>query len=76
MPPDMICGAACRVKMDMAETEDYLKSRFRERKGDYQPSLVAAHWIETAFRMGTMIPISDFTGGNRLREKTMTYDPL
>jgi hypothetical protein len=58
---------------DMAELEAYLKSRFRERKADYQPSLVAAHWIETAFRLGDDTYL-DFTGGKRLRDKTMIYD--
>jgi hypothetical protein len=60
---------------EMAELEAYLKTRVRQRKTDYQPSLVAAHWIETAFRLGDDTYL-DFTGGQRLREKTMTYSPL
>jgi hypothetical protein len=58
----------------MAELETYLKTKFRERKADYQPSMVAAHWIETAFRIGDDSYL-DFTGGKRLRQKTMTYNP-
>jgi hypothetical protein len=59
---------------EMAELEAYLKTRFRERRAEYQPSLVAAHWIETAFRLGDDTYL-DFTGGKRLRRKTMAYDP-
>ncbi len=59
---------------EMAELETHLKTRFREGKRDYQPSLVAAYWIETAYRIGDDTYL-DFTGGKRLREKTMTYDP-
>jgi len=59
---------------EMVELEAHLKTRFRGRKGDYQASLMAAYWIETAFRIGDDTYL-DFTGGKRLREKTMTYDP-
>ena len=59
---------------EMAQLEAHLKSRFRERKADYHASMVAAHWIETAFRMGDDTYL-DFTGGKRLRKKTTTYDP-
>ena len=59
---------------EMAEIESHLKSRFRERKGVHHGSMVAAHWIETAFRIGDDTYL-DFTGGKRLRKKTMTYDP-
>ncbi len=59
---------------EMADLEAYLKTRFRQRKADYQPSMVAAHWIETAFRIGDDTYL-DFTGGKRLRNSTMTYDP-
>lgn len=59
---------------EMAELEAYLKPRFRERKVDQHPSMVVANWIETAFRMGDDTYL-DFTGGTRLREKTLTYDP-
>jgi hypothetical protein len=61
-------------KPEMAELEAYLKSRFREQKAEHQPSMVAAHWIETAFRIGDDTYL-DFTGGKRLREKTIAYDP-
>lgn len=59
---------------EMAELEAHLKSRFRERKAEHHASMVVAHWIETAFRMGDDTYL-DFTGGKRLREKTLTYDP-
>jgi len=59
---------------EMAELETYLKSRFRERRAAHYPSMVAAHWIETAFRLGDDTYL-DFTGGKRLRKSTMTYDP-
>lgn len=59
---------------EMAELEAYLKSRFRQRKADYQPSMIVAHWIETAFRIGDETYL-DFTAGKRLRERTLAYDP-
>jgi hypothetical protein len=60
---------------EMAELEAYLRTRFRERKAEYHTSMVAAHWIETAFRIGDDTYL-DFTGGKRLRNKTLTYDAL
>jgi hypothetical protein len=58
---------------EMAELESYLKSQFREaKKGEHFPSMVAAHWIETAFRIGDDTYL-DFTGGRRLRNSTKTY---
>jgi len=36
--------------------------------------MVVANWIETAFRIGDDTYL-DFTGGTRLREKTLTFDP-
>jgi hypothetical protein len=62
-------------KPEMAELETLLRRRFVERKASREPSLVAAHWIETAFRIGDDTYL-DFTGGKRLRAKTMTYDPI
>lgn len=59
---------------EMAELEAYLKTRFRLRPPDYQPSLVVAHWIETAYRIGDDTYL-DFTGGKRLRERTVAYNP-
>ena len=59
---------------EMAELEAYLKYRFRQRKAVHRGSMVAAHWIETAFRIGDDTYL-DFTDGKRLRKKTMTYDP-
>ena len=59
---------------EMRELEAYLKTRFRGHKAEYQPSLTVAHWIETAFRIGDDTYL-DFTGGKRLRERTLIYDP-
>jgi hypothetical protein len=59
----------------MSELEADLLDRFSEQKSDYQPSLVLAHWIETAFRIGDDTYL-DFTGGTRLRRKTVVYDPV
>lgn len=59
---------------EMAELEAYLKSRFRSRgKTDYLNAGLA-YWIEFAFLMGDDTYL-DFTGGKRLRPKTVTYDP-
>jgi hypothetical protein len=59
---------------EMAAVEADLKSRFREHKADRHDSLVVAQWIETAYRIGDDSYL-DFTGGKRLREKTLTYHP-
>jgi hypothetical protein len=59
---------------ERGELEAYLKTRFRARKAEHHPSMVAAHWIETAFRIGDDTYL-DFTGGKPLRRRTMTYDP-
>lgn len=63
-----------RFTSDMADLEGHLKSKFRERKAPHFGCMVVAHWIETAFRIGDDTYL-DFTGGKRLRKKTMTYDP-
>jgi hypothetical protein len=60
---------------EMAELEADLKTRFRPRKAEHQPSMVVAQWIETAFRIGDDTYL-DFTGGKPLRKRTVTYDPL
>lgn len=59
---------------ELAELEDYLKTRFREIKASGPPPLPLAYWIETAFRTGDDTYL-DFTGGKRLRPKTVAYDP-
>jgi hypothetical protein len=59
---------------EMAELETYLNSRFSERKAEHYASMVVAHWIEIAFRIGDDTYL-DFTGGKRLRRKTVAYDP-
>jgi hypothetical protein len=63
-----------RFTPEMAALETHLKSRFRERKAEHFPSMVAAHWIETAFRIGDDTYL-DFTDDKRLRRKTLAYDP-
>lgn len=58
---------------EMAELEAYLKSKFRSRKSD-RGNVAMAGWIDAAFRMGDDTYL-DFTGGKRLRAKTVTYEP-
>lgn len=59
---------------ELAELEDYLRSRFRSNKSSELPPVPMAHWIDTAFRIGDETYL-DFTNGNRLRPKTVAYDP-
>jgi len=59
---------------EMAELEAYLKSRFRRQKPAKKGNLPLSHWIDFAFRMGDDTYL-DFTGGKRLRAKTVAYDP-
>ena len=59
---------------EMAELEAYLKSRFRERGHPEKLNAPLAQWIDIAFRMGDDTYL-DFTGGKRLRPKTVTYEP-
>jgi len=58
----------------LKELEDYLKGRFRENKVNQEPSLPLMYWIEVAFRIGDDTYLN-FTGGQRLRPKSVTYDP-
>ncbi len=60
-------------KPEMAEVEDYLKSRFRWPQRAGRGDAVLAHWIDVAFRMGDDTYL-DFTDGKRLRPRTTTYD--
>jgi hypothetical protein len=59
---------------EMAELEAYLKARFRARSYAGQSNVALAFWIDFAFRIGDDTYL-DFTGGKRLRPKTVTYDP-
>jgi len=59
---------------EMAELEAYLKSRFPAQPAVKKGSLPLAHWIDFAFRIGDDTYL-DFTGGKRLRAKTVAYDP-
>ncbi|MFZ0694277.1 MAG: hypothetical protein WAN51_09030 [Alphaproteobacteria bacterium] len=59
---------------EMAELEAYLKSKFRPRRNTDYLNAGLAYWIEFAFLMGDDTYL-DFTGGKRLRPKTVTYDP-
>jgi hypothetical protein len=59
---------------ELAELESYLRSRLRKSQVASPPTLPVAHWIDTAYRIGDDTYL-DFTGGKRLRPKTVTYDP-
>ncbi len=60
---------------ELAELEAYLRTRYRAaRKQDGLPAVPLAHWIDTAFRTGDDTYL-DFTGGQRLRPKAVSYDP-
>jgi hypothetical protein len=59
---------------ELAELEAYLRSRFRDGEPREQTILPLARWIDVAFRIGDDTYL-DFTGGKRLRPKTLTYDP-
>lgn len=59
---------------EMAELEAYLKSKFRRRERPDQLNVALALWIDFAFRIGDDTYL-DFTGGKRLRRKTVSYDP-
>ena len=63
-----------RFAPELKELEDYLKGRFRENKVNQEPSLPLMYWIEVAFRIGDDTYLN-FTGGQRLRPKSVTYDP-
>ena len=60
---------------ELAEIEAYLKTRFKKRRRsehDWLPPL--AHWIDAAFRIGDETYL-DFTAGQTLRAKSVTYAP-
>jgi hypothetical protein len=59
---------------EMAELEAYLRSRFRSRRSKAWVSRPLVNWIDLAFRIGDETYL-DFTGGKRLRPKTVTYTP-
>ena len=59
---------------ELAEVEAYLRARFRKTKRKAASGAPLALWIDMAFRMGDDTYL-DFTGGKRLRSKTLTYDP-
>ncbi len=59
---------------EMAELEAHLKSRFRVTRGERRPELPLARWIDVAYRIGDDTYL-DFTGGKRLRAKSVSYDP-
>jgi hypothetical protein len=59
---------------EMAELEALLIGRFKHRKVHRPKKVVVADWIDFAFRIGDDTYL-DFTGGMRLRPKTVTYDP-
>lgn len=59
---------------ELAELEEYLKSRFRDVTPDGLPPVPMANWIDTAFRIGDDTYL-DFTGGKRLKLRHVTYEP-
>ena len=60
---------------ELAELEAHLKTRHRERESHERlPPVPLARWIDVAFRIGDDTYL-DFTNGQRLRPKTVTYDP-
>jgi len=59
---------------ELAELEEYLKTRFRVCKPPGLPPVPLVHWIDTAFRVGDDTYL-DFTGGKRLRPAPVSYDP-
>jgi len=59
---------------EMAKLEAYLKCRFRWRRRCVQVPAVLAYWIDAAVRTGDDTYL-DFTGGRRLRPKTLADHP-
>ena len=59
---------------ELTQLEAYLKSRYRGREEAPRASIPMARWIDVAFRTVDDTYL-DFTGGKRLRPKSMTYDP-
>jgi len=59
---------------EMAELEAHLRARFEPRAFAERRLMPLADWIDLAFRMGDDTYL-DFTGGERLRPATMTYEP-
>lgn len=58
---------------ELAELEDYLRSRFRRTKSKAYVSRPLVNWVDLAFRIGDDTYL-DFTGGKRLRTKQKTYE--
>jgi hypothetical protein len=58
---------------ELEELEAYFKARYRESRKALAP-FPLAHWIDIAFRIGDDTYL-DFTGGQRLRPKTVSYNP-
>jgi len=61
---------------DQADLETYIKSRYRKAPPREAPHPLAQlpSWIDFAFRIGDDT-YRDFTGGQRLRPKMISYDP-
>lgn len=59
---------------ELAEIEAYLKTRFQPHTAGRQSLPPLAHWIDTAFRIGDDTYL-DFTAGQALRGKSVTYAP-
>jgi hypothetical protein len=63
-----------RFTPGMAELEAHLQSWFEAPAIAERTIVPLADWIDLAFRMGDDTYL-DFTGGERLRPATMTYEP-
>jgi hypothetical protein len=59
---------------ELADLENHLKTRFRNNRGCDRGNIALAYWIDVAFRTGDTTYL-DFTGGKRLRPKTVSYEP-
>ncbi|MEJ0026249.1 MAG: hypothetical protein WDN01_09495 [Rhizomicrobium sp.] len=59
---------------EMAALEDHLRTLYRSRSARRDVSIPLADWIDVAFRIGDDTYL-DYTGGERLRPRQVTYDP-
>lgn len=59
---------------ELAELEEYLRSRFRKGRRAPEKASTLASWIDLAYRIGDETYL-DFTGGKRLRPAMLSYDP-
>jgi hypothetical protein len=60
---------------ELAELEAHLRSRYRVKKRVGLRPVQLARWIDVAFRIGDDTYL-DFTNGQRLHPKMVSYDPI